>query len=92
MMRETTFFLPKSGISCHLYSIWYCVCVCVLVAQLCPTLSTPCSIPATLLCPREFLKQEYWSGQPFPSPGVLHNPRTETRSPALQADSLPSEA
>ena len=36
-------------------------------------------------------RQEYWSGLPFPSPGDLPNPRIEPRSPALQADSLPSE-
>ena len=30
-------------------------------------------------------------GQPFPSPGHLPHPETEPRSPALQADSLPSE-
>ena len=36
-------------------------------------------------------RQEYWSGLPFPSPGDLPNPGIETRSPALQADSLPSE-
>ena len=34
--------------------------------------------------------QEYWSGQPFPSPGDLPNPGIKPRSPALQADSLPS--
>ena len=39
----------------------------------------------------EFSKPEYWSGQPFPSPGDLPNPRIEPRSPALQADSLPAE-
>ena len=32
-----------------------------------------------------FSKQEYWSGQPFASPGDLPNPGTEPRSPALQA-------
>ena len=36
-------------------------------------------------------RQEYWSGLPFPSPGDLPNPRIEPRSPALQADSSPSE-
>ena len=36
-------------------------------------------------------KQEYWSGLPFPSPGALPNPGIKSRSPALQADSLPSE-
>ena len=38
-----------------------------------------------------FSRQEYWSGFPFPSPGDFPNPGTEPRSPALQADSLPSE-
>ena len=38
-----------------------------------------------------FSKQEYWSGLPFPSPGDLPEPGIEPRSPALQADSLPSE-
>ena len=39
----------------------------------------------------EFSRQEYWSGLPFPSPGNLPDPGTEPGSPALQADTLPSE-
>ena len=39
----------------------------------------------------EISRQEYWSGLPFPSPGDLPDPGIEPRSPALQADSLPSE-
>ena len=39
----------------------------------------------------EFPKQEYCSVWPFNSPGDLLNPRIEPGSPALQADSLPSE-
>ena len=35
--------------------------------------------------------QEYWSGQPIPSPGELPDPDIELGSPALQANSLPSE-
>ena len=38
-----------------------------------------------------FLRQEYWSGLPFPSPGDLPNPGIEPRSSALQEDSLPTE-
>ena len=38
-----------------------------------------------------FSRQEYWSGLPFPSPGDLPDPGIKHRSPALQADSLPSE-
>ena len=36
-------------------------------------------------------RQEYWSGLPFPSLGDLPNPGIKPRSPALQADALPSE-
>ena len=39
----------------------------------------------------EFSRPEYWSGQPFPSPGDLPNPGIKPRSPTLQADSLPAE-
>jgi len=39
----------------------------------------------------EFSRQEYWSGLPFPSPGDLPDPGIKPGSPALQADSLPSE-
>ena len=36
-------------------------------------------------------RPEYWSGEPFHSPGDLPHPGIEPRSPALQADSLPAE-
>ena len=39
----------------------------------------------------EFPRQEYWSGLVFPSPGDLPNSGIKPRSPALQADSLPTE-
>ena len=39
----------------------------------------------------ELSRPEYWSGEPFLSPGDLPNPGIEPRSPALQADSLPTE-
>ena len=38
-----------------------------------------------------FSKQECWSGLPFPSPGDLLDPGIKPRSPAVQADTLPSE-
>ena len=40
----------------------------------------------------EFSGQEYWSGLPFFSPGALCDSGIEPKSPALQVDSLPSEA
>ena len=48
--------------------------------------------PIRLLCPWGFSSLEYWSGLPFPFPRDLPNPVIEPRSPALQEDSLPSEA
>ena len=39
----------------------------------------------------EFSRQEYWNGLPFPFPRDLPNPGIEPRSPALQADALPSK-
>ena len=65
--------------------------IVVLVAQSCPTLCNPmdCSCQAPLST--EFFRQEYCGGWPFPSPGDLPNPGIKPRSPALQANSLPSE-
>ena len=39
----------------------------------------------------ELSRPEYWSGQPFSSPGDLPNPGIEPRSPALHVDSSPAE-
>ena len=38
-----------------------------------------------------FSRPEYWSGQPVPSPADLPDAGIEPGSPALQADSLPTE-
>ena len=67
------------------------MCVCVLVAQSCPTLGNPmdCSPPGSSV--HGILRQEYWNGLPFTSPGDLPDPGIKPVSPALQADALPSE-
>ena len=52
---------------------------------------TPWTIACQTSLSMEFSRQEYWSGLPFPSPGDLPHPEIEPGSPALQADSLPSE-
>ena len=39
----------------------------------------------------DFSRPEYWSGEPFPSPGDLPNPGMKHRSPTLWVDSLPAE-
>ena len=56
--------------------------------QLCAALWTVvCQSPLSM----GFSRQEYWSGEPFPSPGDLSSSGMEPGAPALQADSLPSE-
>ena len=63
----------------------------LLVAQLCLTLGNPldCSLPA--FSDHGIFREEYWSGLPCPFPGDLQDPGIKPGSPALQADSLPSE-
>ena len=72
----------------------FCLKVQVLVTLLCLTLWTPCD-PMDYIPPGSsvhgFSSQEYWSGLSFPFPGDLADPRVEPGSPALQADSLPTE-
>ena len=65
--------------------------LCVLSRSIVPDSLQPHGLqPVRLLCPWGFSRQEYWSGLPCP-PGDHSNPGIEPRSPALQADSLPSE-
>ena len=68
-------------------------CRCVLVAHFVSDFVTPWTLDQSRKAPlsMEFSRQEYWSGLPFPSPGDLPGPRIKPRSPALQADTLPSE-
>ena len=57
------------------------------IAQSCLTLCDPMDYIQFM----EFFRPEYWSGEPFPSPGDLPNSGIESRSPALQMDSLSAE-
>ena len=52
---------------------------------------TPRTIARQAPLSTEFSRRDYWSGLPFPSPGDLPDPGIKPGSPALQADSLPSE-
>ena len=62
------------------------------VAQSCPTLYGPMDSTLRQAPPSMgFSRQEYWNGLSFPSPGNLPDPGIEPKSPALQADALPSE-
>ena len=91
LARNSSHFPAKHlnrGKNCHILDTFYVTES--EVAQSCPTLCDPmnCSMPGSSLS-MEFSRQESWSGLPLPSPGDL--PNIEPRSPALQADSLPSE-
>ena len=73
---------------------------CLFLRQKCKRESVSCSIMYNSATPwtaarqappsMGFSRQEYWSGLPF-SPGDLSHPGIKPRSPALQADSLPSD-
>ena len=95
----------ESGISrCKLvYTEWinnssYCTAQGAISSALLQSFShvqlfvTPWTVASWAPLSMEFSRQEYWSGLPFPSLRHLSNPGIKPRSPALQADSLPSEA
>ena len=71
-------------------SNWLMQLMC-LVIQSCPTPCNPmdCSPPGSSVHGDSPGKNTSWSGLPWPSPEDLPNPVIESRSPALQADSLP---
>ena len=70
----------------------YPLCCAVLSRSVvCDSLRPHGLKPSRLLCPWGFSRQEYWSGLPCPSPGVLPNPGIKPKSPTLQADPFPSE-
>ena len=67
------------------------MCVCVLVAQSCQTVCDPmdCSLPPSSV--HGILQARVLEWAACPPPGDLRDPGIEPRSPALQADALPSE-
>ena len=75
--------LPKGGTSRWVSEVKLLSCVRLFAIPWTVAYQAPLSIG--------FSRQECWSGLPFPSPGDLPNPGIEPRSPALQADALPSE-
>ena len=76
----------------RIIALQYCVSLCQKErAKSCPTIAIPWTIAHQDPLSMGFPRQEYWSGLPFPSPGELPDPGIEPRSPALQADALPTE-
>ena len=62
-----------------------------LVTKLCLTLATPWTVAHQAPLSIGFSRQENWSELPFPLPGDLPDPGIKPGSPALQADSSPTE-
>ena len=73
-------------------NVCVCVCVCVLVAQSCPTLCDPmdCNLLGSSVHGILQARTLEWVVIPFSR--ELPNPGNKPGPPALQADSLPSEA
>ena len=63
----------------------------VCVPKLCPTLGHFMIVACQAPLPKEFSRQEYWSGLSFPSPGDFLMQGSNPGSPALQAGCLLSE-
>ena len=77
-------------VSSQILSSFLCVCVCKSLSCV-QLFVTPQTVACQAFLSVEFSRKEYWSGQPFPSPGNLPDPEIKPGSPALQVDSLPSE-
>ena len=56
-----------------------CCVSCSVVSDSATPWTVACQAPLS----KEFARQEYWSGSPFPSPGDLSDPGIEPWSPAL---------
>ena len=69
------------------YLLPKCICHSVVPASF----VTPWTVAHQAPLSMGFSRQEYWSGQPFPSPGHLPDPGIKPGSAALQADSLQSK-
>ena len=86
LVFQVFFWLPSKY---HLIYIYFCC----EVTKVCPILLRPHGLlPARLLCPWGFSRQEYWSGLPCPSPGDLPNPGIESQSPAWAGGFFSSES
>ena len=95
------FWSPQFSFSFLIYTfIKHLVCfkyICACVSRsVCACISWLSGIPWTVVhqapLSMKFSRQEYWSGQPFPSLGDFPDPGIEPWSPALQVDFLLSES
>ena len=80
-VKKVIYMICSSNLLLEVYSLIYCLSLC----------DPMYCIAYQVLLSMRFSRQGYWSGLPFPSPGVLPNPGIEPGSPALYTDTLPSE-
>ena len=99
--RFFTFLLKlyPSWVTEHTHTSWVKMILnreigmCIKLPQSCLTLCNPMDdSPPGFSVHWILQRQEYWSGLPCPPPGDLPNPGIKPTSPALQADSFPSES
>ena len=74
----------------HTFPTFMCFMLCFMSSPA-SFIHTPWTVAHQAPLSMGFSRQEYWSGLLCPPPGDLPNPGIKPRSPALQADSLPSE-
>ena len=83
--------LTDSAVGCTFGGLFYGAAVLCLVVHSCLTLCDPLdySLPGSYVCGILQARTLEWVA--YASPVDLPNPGIETKSPALQSDSLPSE-
>ena len=67
------------------FNIYCYVCVCAPLLSCVELFATPWTVAHKAPLSMEFSKQEYWSGEPFSSPGDLPSPGIKPEYPAFQA-------
>ena len=89
-MSGLFYFTLCFGVHSHCSVNQYFIPFCALVSPV-QLFGTPGAVTRQPPLSMGFCRQEYWGGLPFPSPEDLPDLGIEPGSPALQADSLPSE-
>ena len=80
----------KQDLSLQLiYALVYLTCLCDRLLSYVRLFAFPRTIDCKAPPPKEFSRQEYWSGLPCPPPGNLSDPGIEPVSFMSPADSLP---
>ena len=79
-----SFFLQRLTPGFHSFNLF----VCVQSLSCVQLFATPWTVAHQAPLSMEFSRQEYWSGLPFPSPGILAQ-ESNLRLLYWQADSLP---